>query len=127
MDRNKCSDYNFNLEEEKARVNKLAGEMIKEYRKKRGMNQSEIASTFGASPSQIGCWERAERNIDLGDFWCLIRILGISPHEFVRRCMTEEMRDEELAHRAEWRKRFSDKRKEFMVLMDAIWDDIGGK
>lgn len=61
----------------------MLGERLKEYRKKKGWNQEDLAKYSGYSRSSIINWETEKRAPRTVDIERLAQTLGVSPHDLM--------------------------------------------
>ena len=67
-----------------SKINIKVGRKIKEYRRKRGLTQEQLAFEAGLHRAYIGQIERGEKNIGLQNLEKIAMALGIELSELIR-------------------------------------------
>lgn len=62
---------------EETLINKYIGKKVREYRKKSGMNQQELAKKLGVTHSMVSVYELGKSNFNLTTLFLLSDIFGV--------------------------------------------------
>lgn len=68
----------LNLGGTKLNINKYVGNKIREYRKKKGMNQSELGKLLGVAQNTVAGYEKGEFEVSYDNLFKLTEIFNIS-------------------------------------------------
>ncbi|HEX5519562.1 MAG TPA: helix-turn-helix transcriptional regulator [Candidatus Nitrosocosmicus sp.] len=78
-------------------INKYVGNKIREYRKKKGMNQTELGKALGVVQGTIAGYEKGEIEVGYNNLFKLVDIFEISVDDLFPSTKSE---DNDLLHRA---------------------------
>lgn len=78
------------MEEDKLDINKYVGSKIREYRKKKGMNQTELGKKLGVKQNTVAGYEKGEWEVSYDNLFILADIFEISIDDLFPATKTEE-------------------------------------